>query len=54
MTLQQIATWAAPVSLVIGLASMVESNIPGFSVPGATMEWMAAAIACAIVGGAHG
>ena len=49
MQLKQIFANAAPVFVLIGLVSMFESSIPGFSVPGATLEWMAAGIAMALV-----
>lgn len=39
---KQIASQAAPILL-----------IPGFSVPGNSTDWMIAAVACALVGGAR-
>lgn len=47
-----IAVNIAPVFLVIGLATIADNFIPGFTVPGNTTDWMIAAVACALVGGA--
>lgn len=49
---KQIASQAAPILLIIGLLSMLDTFIPGFSVPGSSTDWMIAAVACALVGGA--
>lgn len=39
----------APVFLLIGIATVVDNYIPGFTVPGDPMTWAAFAIACALV-----
>jgi hypothetical protein len=49
MKIEQIAKTLAPVFLVVGLLANVDSYIPGFSIPGAAIDYFAAAIACALV-----
>lgn len=47
-----IAVQAAPIFLILGLATIIDGYISGFTVPGNTTDWMIAAVACALVGGA--
>lgn len=53
MQLKPIVSQLALGFVVIGLAATIDSIIPGFSVPGNSLDWFAAAIACALVGGAR-
>ncbi len=49
MQLKQIYASAAPLFVAIGIIAMFKSSMPGVSVPGDTLEWMAAGIAMALV-----
>lgn len=49
MQLKQIYASAAPLFVAIGIIAMFKSSMPGVSVPGDALEWMAAGIAMALV-----
>lgn len=49
MNVKSVATNLAPAFLIVGLLANIDKFIPGFSVPGAPLEWFAAANACALV-----
>ena len=51
MNAKSIANVTAPIFLLLGIGTMIAGFVPGLSVPGSTMEWFVAAVACAIYAG---